>query len=124
MIILLDLLKDDIEADHARLPTLFDKITMKLIDFMVQDAGEDQENQIKFIEQIMDELEQPNPTNSHNKDSIRDRETDQPSTASKTQGTRPGAHEASPTEEVAIESAMLADWDKEGTQSPSVATPG
>jgi hypothetical protein len=48
-IILLDLLKDDLEADHAGLPTDFDRIPMKLLEFMVLDAGEDQENQIKFI---------------------------------------------------------------------------
>ena len=72
MIILLDLLKDNLEADHAGLPTDFDKIPMKLLDFMVQDAGEDQEDQIKFIKQIMNELEQIDPTNSHNKDFIWD----------------------------------------------------
>ena len=41
MIILLDLLMDDLEADHAGLPTDFDKIPMKLLKFMVQNAGED-----------------------------------------------------------------------------------
>ncbi len=41
MIILLDLLKDDLEADHAGLSTNFDRIPMKLLEFMVLDAGED-----------------------------------------------------------------------------------
>jgi hypothetical protein len=49
MIILLDLLKDVLETDHAGLPTNFDRIPIKLLEFMVLDAGEDQENQIKFI---------------------------------------------------------------------------
>jgi hypothetical protein len=104
MIILLDLLKNDLEADHAGLPTDFDRIPMKLLKFMVLDAGEDQENQIKFIKQIIKELKQIDQTESHNEDFSRDGGTDQPSIASKTQGTLPGAHEASPTEEAAIES--------------------
>jgi hypothetical protein len=49
MIILLDLLKDDLEADQARLPADFDKIPLKLLEFMVLDKGEDREGQIKFI---------------------------------------------------------------------------
>ena len=124
MIILLDLLKDNLEADPAELPTDFDKIPMKLLKFMVQDAGEDQEDQIKFIKQIMEELEQINLANSHSKDFSQDGGRDQPSIASKTQGMQPGAHEASPTEEAAIEPAMLAGRDKEGAQSLSVAPPG
>ncbi len=66
MIILLDLLKDDLKADHVGLPTNFDRIPMKLLKFMVLDVGEDQENQIKFIKQIIEELEQINQTNFHN----------------------------------------------------------
>ncbi len=91
---------------------------------MVLDAGEDQENQIKFIKQIIEELEQIDQTNSHNEDFFWDGGTDQPSIASKTQGTLPGAHKASPTEEAAIESAMMAGRDKESTQFLSVAPPG
>ena len=49
MTILLDLLKDNLEANHVGLPTDFEKIPMKLLNFMVQDAGEDREDQIKFI---------------------------------------------------------------------------
>ncbi len=124
MIILLDLLKDDLEADHAGLPTNFDRIPMKLLEFMVLDAGEDQENQIKSIKQIIEELEQIDQTKSHNEDFSRDGGTDQPSIASKTQGTLPVAHKASPTEEAAIESAMMAGRNKEGVQSLSVAPPG
>jgi hypothetical protein len=89
MIICLDLLKEDLEADHAGLPTDFNKIPMKLLEFMVQGAEEDQEDQIIFIEQIMDKLEQIDPTNSHNKDFSQDGVPDQPSIASKTKGSNP-----------------------------------
>jgi hypothetical protein len=41
MIILLDLLKDNLEAAHAVVPTDFNKIPMKLLEFIVLDAGED-----------------------------------------------------------------------------------
>ncbi len=48
MIILLNLLKDDLEADHAGLPTNFNRIRMKLLKFMLLGAGEDQENQLNL----------------------------------------------------------------------------
>ncbi len=48
----------------------------------------------------------------------------QPQKASKTQGMLPGAHKASPTEEAAIEPAVMAGWDKEGAQSLSMAPTG
>jgi hypothetical protein len=124
MIILLDLLKDNLEADQAGIPADFDEILLKLLKFMVLDAGEDREGQIKFIEQIMEELEQIGWTDSHNKESSLEGGTDQPSEASKTQGTLPRAHEASPTEEATIEPAIMAGRDKEGAQSLGVVPPG
>ncbi len=91
---------------------------------MVLDAGEDHEGQIKFIKQITEELEQIGQTDFHNKESSLEGGTDQPSEASKTQGTLHGAHEESPTEEAAIEPAIMAGRDKEGVQSLSMAPPG
>jgi hypothetical protein len=44
--------------------------------------------------------------------------------ANKTQGALPRAHKASPTEKAAVEPAITAGWDKEGAQSPSMATTG
>jgi hypothetical protein len=123
MIILLDLLKDDLEADQVELPANFDKIPLKLLEFMVLDAGEDHKGQIKFIKQITEELEQIGQTDSHNEESSLEGGTYQPSEASKTQGTLPAAHEASPTEEAAIEPAIMAQRDKEGAQSLSMAPP-
>jgi hypothetical protein len=124
MIILLDLLKDDLEADQAGLPADFDKIPLKLLKFMVLDAEEDREGQIKFIKQITEELDRIGQTNSHNEESSLEGGTDQPSEASKTQGMLPGAHEASLTEEATIEPAIMAGRDKEGAQSLSMAPPG
>ncbi len=90
---------------------------------MVHEAGEDRDNQINYIEQIMAELEQLSQTKSCNKALSPDKGIGQ-SNASKTQGTLPGAHEASPTEEAAIDLATMAGQDKEGAQSLSMAIPG
>jgi hypothetical protein len=124
MIILLDLLKDNLEANQAGLPTDFIRVPMKLLKLMVQDAGKDHEDQIRFIKQIMEELKQIGQTTSCNKASSLDGGLGQPSEASKTQGMLPGAHKASPTEEATIENSIMVGWDKEGAQSLSVVPPG
>jgi hypothetical protein len=46
MIIMLDLLKDELEADQAGLPADFNCIPLKLLEFMVQETGEEREEQI------------------------------------------------------------------------------
>jgi hypothetical protein len=58
MIILLGLLKDELEADQVGLPTEFNRWPTKLLEFLVQEAGEDCNNQIYYIKQITAELEQ------------------------------------------------------------------
>ena len=89
---------------------------------MVSAAGEDCGEQIKFIEEIMEAIEQLNQTNTSSEASL-DKGGGQQQEASKTQGMLPGAQEVSPTEEDAIEPAM-AGWDKEGAQSLSMASTG
>ncbi len=79
---------------------------------MVQETGEDRGEQIIFIEQILEKLEEIGQTDSHKGGIGQD--------ASKTQGTLPGAHEASP-KEAANEPATMAGRDKEGAQSLSMA---
>ncbi len=95
----------------------------KLLEFLVQEAGEDCDNQINYIKQITAELEQIGQTKFHNKALSQDKGIGQ-SEASKTQGMLPGAHEASPTEEAAIKLATMAGQDKEGAQSLSMGSPG
>jgi hypothetical protein len=124
MIILLNLLKDDLEADQVGLPTDFNRVPVKLLELMVQDAGEDQKDQIGFIKHITGELKQISQTTSRNKAFCLEAGPGHSSDASKTQGTLPGAHEASPTEEATIEPALMAGRDKEGAQSLSMASPG
>jgi hypothetical protein len=82
-----------------------------LLEFLVQDAGEDHDDQINYIKQIMAKLEQPGQTNLRNKDLSPDKGIGQ-SNVSKTQGILPRAHEVSPTEEATIELATTAGRDK------------
>ncbi len=123
MIILLRLLKDELEDNQAGLPAKFNRLPMKLLEFLEQEAGEDRDNQINYIKQIMAELEQIGQTNSRDEALSLDKEIGQ-SEASKTQGTLPRAHKVSPTEEAAIELATMAGRDKERAQSLSMASPG
>ncbi len=88
---------------------------------MVSAAGEDCGEQIKFIEEIMEAVEQLGQTDTSSEASL-DEGGGQQQEAS-IQGTLPGAQEASPTEEDAIEPAM-AGQDKEGAQSLSILSTG
>jgi hypothetical protein len=121
MIIMLELLKNNLDADQAGLPADFNQIPLTLLEFMILDTGEDRKEQIKLI---MDDIKQLGQTDSLNKASSLEKGECQPQEAIKTQGTLPGAQEASPTEEVAIEPATMAGWDKEGAQSLSMVPTG
>ncbi len=122
MIIFLNLLKDDVEADKAGLPAEFIRIPVTLLALLVEEAGKERGKQIEYIEEILKALDKISQTNSHDKAPSPDERTKEE--ARKTQGTLPGAHKASPTEEAAVEPATLAGQDKEGAQSSSMASPG
>ena len=122
MIILLNLLKDDLEADEAGLPVEFTKIPATLLALLVEEAGKERGKQIEFIEEILESLDKISQTYSHNEATSSDEGTNEG--ASKTQGTLPGAQKASPTEEAAVEPATPAGRDKEGAQSLSMASTG
>ncbi len=64
---MLDLLMDNLEADQARLPADFNQIPLKRLEFMISDAGEAREEQIKFINEIIADLKQLGQTNYLNK---------------------------------------------------------
>ncbi len=102
---MLELLKDDLEDNQAGLPADFKQIPTSILEYMVSEAGEDRGDQIKFIKEIMEAVEQIAQSNNHSKASL-DKGGGQQQEASKTQGMLPGAQEASPTEEATIEPAM------------------
>jgi hypothetical protein len=122
MTIMLELLKADLEDDQAGLSADFKQIPPSILEYMVSEAGEDRGDQIKFIKEIMEAVEQIAQSNNHSKTSLEEGGGQQQK-ASKTQGMLPGAQEVSPTEESAIEPAV-AGWDKEGAHSLSMAPTG
>jgi len=122
MIIFLDLLKDDLEAEEAGLLAGFNKIPVNLLVLLVEEAGKERGEQIKYIEVILEALDKISQTNCHDEAPSPDEGTNEEAT--KTQGTLPGAHKASPTEEAAVEPATPAGRDKEGAQSSSMASTG
>ncbi len=124
MIIMLDLLMDNLEADQAGLPADFNQIPLKLLEFMISNAGKDRKEQIKFVNEIMADLKQLGQTNYLNKAYSLEKGGSQPQEASKTQGTLPGAHKVSPTKEAAIEPAIMAGRGNEVAQSLSMAPTG
>jgi len=122
IIIFLDLLKDDLEAEEVGLPAGFNKIQVNLLALLVEEADKERGEQIEYIEEILEALDKISRTNSHNKEPSPDERTNEE--ASKTQGMLPGAHKASLTEEAAIEPATPPGRDKEGAQSFSMASTG
>jgi hypothetical protein len=122
MIIFLDLLKDDLEAEEVGLPAKFNKIPANLLALLVEEAGKEHGEQIEYIELILEALDKISQTNSHDEAPSPDEGTNEE--ASKTQGMLPGAHKASPTEEAAVKPATQAGRDKEGAQSSSMASTG
>jgi len=122
MIIFLDLLKDNLEAEEAGLSAEFNKIPANLLDLLVEEAGKKNGEQIEYIEVILKALDKISQTNSHDEAPSPDKGTNEE--ASKTQGTLPGAHKASPAEEATNEPATPAGRDKEGAQSLSMASTG
>jgi len=122
MIIFLGLLKDDLEADEVGLPDEFIYIPENLLAQLAKEAGEDRGKQIKTIDKILENLERISHTNSHDEATGQDEGANEE--ASKTQGTLPRAHKASPTEEAAAEPTTPVGRDKEGAQSPSMVSAG
>ncbi len=121
MSIFLNLLKDDLEEDKAGSPARFDKTPEHLLTLLTK-AGKEHRDQIEYTEEILKALNKIGQTNSHEGAPSPDEGTNQE--ASKTQRTLPGAHQASPTAKAAVEPATLAERDKEGAQSLSMAPTG
>jgi hypothetical protein len=84
MIIMLDLLMDNQEADQAGLPADFNQIPLKLLEFMILDTGEAREEQIKFTNEIMADLKQLGQTDYLDEAYSLEKGEGQPQEASKT----------------------------------------
>ena len=122
MIIFLGLLKEDLEADEAGLPAEFINIPENILAQLAKEAGEDRGRQLETIDNLIESLESISNTISHDVATGQVEEAHEE--ASKTQGTLPGAHKASPIEKAADEPTTPVGRDKEGAQSPSLASDG
>ncbi len=135
----LDLIKVELEGDEARVDPDFSKIDAQLIDFLIKEAGENIDECIGFINNVIEKLKKlkegnnteakampPNVGEGHtNKDAFAPDKGGGTTPASKTQGPLPRAPEASLTEETATETTrMMVAGDKEGAQSMSMAQGG
>jgi hypothetical protein len=88
--------------------------------FLDEEAGEGISDQITYINKMLAEMYQMNPSGVRNFDPLNNK-SDEEHDASKTQGTPPEVQEARPKEEAAMPD-MRADRDKKGVQSLGMAT--
>ncbi len=117
-------MKDDLtlpdEIEYASLPDI--NIPENTLAQLAKEVGEDRGRQLETIDNLIESLESIRNTISHDKATGQVEEAHEE--ASKTQGTLPGAHKASPIEKAADEPTTPVGRDKEGAQSPSLASDG
>ncbi len=136
MLTQLDLIKTKLKGNKAGVEPDFSRINGKLINFLIEEAGEDTDKCINFIDSAIVKLDKYKekedtemeitqcgaPEGRPEEEPLTPKEGGGTSLASKTQGTLPGAPEASPAEGAAKETnTTMADGDKEGAQSMSMA---
>jgi hypothetical protein len=128
MKMMLKLMKDKFEGELAGICADLTNIPQHLIDFLIEEVGEDANNAIKFINKIRDQLNNYDDKECSNS---QQRDLNAPPSdkgegqneASKTRGTLPRAPEANLTEET-TNIATMVERDKEGMQSLSMASGG
>ena len=107
------------EDNKAGMPFEWVGVSKELCLLLVKEAGEGISDQITYINAMLVELYQMNPSGVRNFNPLSD-ELDKDLDASKTQGTPPGAQEARPAEETAT-SDVRSVRDMEGVQSLGMA---
>jgi hypothetical protein len=136
MLTQLDLIETKLKGDNAGVEPDFSQINGQLINFLIKEAGEDTDECINFIDSViamldkyeekedteMEIMQSGAPEGRSEEEALTPEEGGGTSLASKSQGTLPRASEASPTEGATKETnTMMADGDKEGAQSMSMA---
>ena len=132
MLTLLDLIKDELAGEEVDVEPDFSKIDAQLIDFLIDEAGDDPKEVIDFINSATSQLAKyEKDTETEEEVSLPDEEPPDhddgggKTPASKTQRSLPRAPEASLAEETAKETAtIMAGGDKEGAKSMSMAQGG
>jgi hypothetical protein len=95
MMVQLTLIKDSLEDDEAGMPFEWLGASKELCLFLDKEAKGGVSNQLKYINDMMAEMYQLNPTGVRNFNLLNE-ELDKEQNASKTQGTPPRAHKARP----------------------------
>jgi hypothetical protein len=120
MMIQLNLIKGNLEDNKAGMPFEWAGMSEELRLFLDEEAGEGISDQITYIDKILVDMYQINPSGVRNFDPL-NVESDKEQDTSKTQGTPPGAQEARPKEEAATPDTR-AGRDEEGVQLLGMAT--
>jgi hypothetical protein len=119
MLIQLAMLKENLEDEEAGMPFEGMGVSKELRAFLDAEVGSGTSDQIIYINEMIVEMYQMNPTGVRTFDPL-NMEEDEELNASKTQGTPPGAHEARPEDEAATPDNG-AGRDKEGVLSLGMA---
>jgi hypothetical protein len=100
MVIQLTMIKDNLEDDEAGLPIEWMGVSKELRTFLDEEVGRRISDQIIYINDMIVEMYQMNPTGVRTFDPLNAVE-DKVLNTSKTQGTPPGAQKARPEDEAA-----------------------
>ncbi len=128
MKIMLNLMRAKFKGEVAGLKADLTIIPQVLINFLINESGEDSNNAIDFIDNIAEQLNKFNKERNAGdgetgeSDALPPDKEDEPSKASKTQGMLPKAPEANPTEGTTTATTTTVEGDKKGTQSMSMAS--
>jgi hypothetical protein len=120
MMIQLNLIKGNLEDSKAGMPFEWAGLSKELCLFLDKEAGEGISDQITYIDKMLAEMYQMSPSGVRNFDPL-NVESDKEQDTSKTQGTPPGAQEASPKDEATTPDTR-AGRDKEGVQLLGMVT--
>jgi hypothetical protein len=127
MKIMLGLLKNELEGELTGLQADLTNVPKQLVDYLTKEVGKDTHGSIDFINKIVDQLKEYDVEESSvdhlgDPDALPPDKGEEQRKASKTQGSLPGAPKADPVEGTIANTARLAEGDKEGTQSVSMAS--
>jgi len=95
MMVQLTMIKDNLEDDEAGMPFEWMGVSKELRTFLDKEVGSGISDQLTFINGMLAEMYQMNPTGVRTFDPLYE-EPDEALNASKNQGTPPGAQEARP----------------------------
>jgi hypothetical protein len=125
MKIMLELMRTEFEGKVARLMADLTNMPWILIDFLINEAGENPKDAIAFLNKTakhLSKFKDEGKNEGENLNALPPDPGDESNIASKTQRTLPSAPQAHPTEVTAETTATMAEGNKKGVQSLSMAT--